>query len=83
MMGATHGARIAVVLRWGSLRPPVSKWSKSGCTLRNPDTSGPHWYCDVVAISFQEGAGYLCEITCAARAPSLLGLGAYRDPAEQ
>lgn len=38
----------------------------------NPDTSGPHWYCDAVAVSFKEKAAYLCEITYAARAPSLL-----------
>lgn len=38
----------------------------------NPDTSGPHWYCDAVAVSFKEQMAYLCEITYAARAPSLL-----------
>lgn len=38
----------------------------------NPDTSGPHWYCDALAVSFKEQAVYLCEITYAARAPSLL-----------
>ena len=39
---------------------------------KNPDTSGPHWYCDALAVSFKEQAAYLCEITYAARAPSLL-----------
>lgn len=31
----------------------------------NPDTSGPHWYCDAVAVNLRESAGYLCEITYA------------------
>lgn len=31
----------------------------------NPDTSGPHWYCDAVAVSIKDNAGYLCEITYA------------------
>ena len=29
----------------------------------NPDTSGPHWYCDAVAVNLQEQKAYLCEIT--------------------
>lgn len=29
----------------------------------NPDTSGPHWYCDAVAVNQRESAIYLCEIT--------------------
>ena len=29
----------------------------------NPDTSGPHWYCDAVAVNLREQKGYLCEIT--------------------
>ena len=29
----------------------------------NPDTSGPHWYCDAVAVNFREKTIYLCEIT--------------------
>ena len=31
----------------------------------NPDTSGPHWYCDAVAVNLQERKAYLCEITYA------------------
>lgn len=31
----------------------------------NPDTSGPHWYCDAVALSLKDQAAYLCEITYA------------------
>lgn len=42
----------------------------------NPDTSGRHWYCDAVEASFQWQIAYLCEITYAARAQSLLAAGA-------
>ena len=38
----------------------------------NPDTSGPHWYCDAVAVSFREQVVYLCEITFATTSSSLL-----------
>jgi len=31
----------------------------------NPDVSGPHWYCDAVAVSLKDSAAYLCEITYA------------------
>lgn len=29
----------------------------------NPDTSGPHWYCDAIAIDFRQKVVYLCEIS--------------------
>jgi hypothetical protein len=29
----------------------------------NPDTSGPHWYCDAVALEFQSSTIFLCEIS--------------------
>jgi hypothetical protein len=29
----------------------------------NPDTSGPHWYCDAVAVNLHKQRAYLCEIT--------------------
>jgi hypothetical protein len=29
----------------------------------NPDTSGPHWYCDAVAVNLREKRVYLCEVT--------------------
>ncbi|MDR6672842.1 hypothetical protein [Xanthomonas sp. 1678] len=59
------------------LRADRALFVNSQCCIQlnegaNPDTSGPHWYCDAVAVSFKERAGYLCEITYAARAPSLL-----------
>jgi hypothetical protein len=29
----------------------------------NPDTSGPHWYCDAVALDLREKTVFLCEIS--------------------
>jgi hypothetical protein len=29
----------------------------------NPDTSGPHWYCDAVAVNFRDSAVFLCEVS--------------------
>jgi hypothetical protein len=31
----------------------------------NPDTSGPHWYCDALAVNFRDETVYLCEISYA------------------
>jgi hypothetical protein len=30
---------------------------------RNPDVSGPHWYCDAVATNFRTKSVFLCEIS--------------------
>jgi hypothetical protein len=38
----------------------------------NPDTSGPHWYCDVVACDFRKHRIYLCEISYGARLADLI-----------
>jgi hypothetical protein len=37
----------------------------------NPDTSGPHWYCDAVAVDFRSKAVFLCEISYSKGLPSL------------
>ena len=37
----------------------------------NPDTSGPHWYCDAVAVNIKNKAAFLCEITYASSPVSL------------
>jgi hypothetical protein len=37
----------------------------------NPDTSGPHWYCDAVALDFRSKQIFLCEISYAARLAGL------------
>jgi hypothetical protein len=29
----------------------------------NPDKSGPHWYCDAIAVDFREKKIYPCEIS--------------------
>jgi hypothetical protein len=29
----------------------------------NPDTSGPHWYCDIAAVNFRDSQVFLCEVT--------------------
>lgn len=33
----------------------------------NPDKSGPHWYCDAVAVDFRNSQVFLCEISYAER----------------
>ena len=37
----------------------------------NPDTSGPHWYCDALAVSIRDCSAFLCEITYASPPNSL------------
>jgi hypothetical protein len=38
----------------------------------NPDKSGPHWYCDAVALDFRRQEIYLCEIFYAANLGALV-----------
>jgi hypothetical protein len=37
----------------------------------NPDKSGPHWYCDAVAVNFRSKEVFLCEISYASELASL------------
>jgi hypothetical protein len=37
----------------------------------NPDTSGPHWYCDAVAVDFRNKHVFLCEISYSAQLSDL------------
>lgn len=58
----------SVVLEY--LRADRSLFVNSQCCIQlnagaNPDTSGPHWYCDAVALSLKAQVAYLCEITYA------------------
>ena len=58
----------SVVLEY--LRADRSLFVNSQCCIQlnagaNPDTSGPHWYCDAIAVSLKAQAAYLCEITYA------------------
>jgi hypothetical protein len=32
---------------------------------QNPDSSGPHWFCDAVAVDFEKHGIFLCEISYA------------------
>jgi hypothetical protein len=37
----------------------------------NPDSSGPHWYCDAVACDIRHNVVFLCEVSYSSRVPSL------------
>src|SRR4051812_3721392 len=47
------------------LRADRSLFINTECCIQlnqgNPDTSGPHWYCDCVAVDFRNKAIFLCE----------------------
>jgi hypothetical protein len=65
----------SIVLEY--LRADRSLFVNSQCCIQlnpgdNPDTSGPHWYCDAIAVSFKRQAAYLCEITYATPPTSLM-----------
>lgn len=52
------------------LRADRAMFVNTECCLQlnaaaNPDNSGPHWYCDAVAVDFRESTVYLCEISYA------------------
>jgi hypothetical protein len=38
----------------------------------NPDSSGPHWYCDAVACDFRERCIFLCEISYSSQLADLV-----------
>jgi hypothetical protein len=37
----------------------------------NPDTTGPHWYCDAVAVDFLHSEVFLCEVSYAEKLAAL------------
>jgi hypothetical protein len=37
----------------------------------NPDPSGPHWYCDAVAVDLRKKAVFLCEVSYSKRLSGL------------
>lgn len=46
----------------------------------NPDTTGPHWYCDAVACDFQHKRVFLCEISYDTHLTALIArLSAWHD----
>jgi hypothetical protein len=59
------------------LRADRSLFVNTECCIQinpgeNPDTSGPHWYCDAVAADFQNQAIFLCEFSYAAALQALI-----------
>ncbi|EHY0932066.1 TPA: hypothetical protein ACMD08_004519 [Vibrio parahaemolyticus] len=59
------------------LRADRSVFVNTQCCIQlfdspNPDKSGPHWYCDLVAVNFKEKQVYLCEVTYSKSLASLL-----------
>lgn len=38
----------------------------------NPDKTGPHWYCDAVAVNFRTREVFLCEVTYSKSLSALL-----------
>lgn len=65
----------SIVLEY--LRADRSLFLNSQCCIQlnpgdNPDTTGPHWYCDAVGVSFKSQAVFLCEITYASPPTSLM-----------
>lgn len=58
------------------LRADRSLFINTQCCIQlnaadNPDTSGPHWYCDAVAADFQNRTIFLCEISYGAQLSDL------------
>lgn len=46
----------------------------------NPDTSGPHWYCDALTVNLPRQRAYLCEVSYAQKLSALRGrLAAWRE----
>lgn len=48
------------------LRADRARFVNTECCIQlnagpNPDKSGPHWYCDAVAVNHRENLVYLCE----------------------
>ena len=59
------------------LRADRSMFLNTQCCIQlnpgpNPDTSGPHWYCDAIAVDFRSSKIFLCEISYSRSLYSLL-----------
>lgn len=59
------------------LRANRSTFINTECCIQlnegdNPDTSGPHWYCDALAVDLKQRKAFLCEVSYA---KSLTALG--------
>lgn len=60
----------------GYLRADRAIFLNTECCIQinegdNPDTSGPHWYCDAVACDFKAKTAFLCEFSYAKGIPKL------------
>ncbi len=58
------------------LRADRSVFVNTECCIQlnegnNPDTSGPHWYCDAVAVDLGTSTIFLCEVTYASQLSGL------------
>lgn len=58
------------------LRADRSVFVNTECCIQlnpgdNPDTSGPHWYCDAAAVDFRSQTVFLCEISYSAQLADL------------
>lgn len=59
------------------LRADRSVFVNTECCIQlndgaNPDASGPHWYCDAVAVDHRDKAVYLCEVSYSKELGALL-----------
>lgn len=59
------------------LRADRSVFVNTECCIQldpgaNPNTSGPHWYCDALALNLREKSVFLCEVTYSQSLDSLL-----------
>src|SRR5690348_10555109 len=50
------------------LRSDRALFINSECCIQlnpvpNPDTSGPHWYCDAIAVDLRGKSIFLCEVS--------------------
>jgi hypothetical protein len=59
------------------LRADRSVFVNTECCIQlneadNPDNSGPHWYCDSIAVNFKKETVYLCEVSYSKTLAALL-----------
>lgn len=59
------------------LRADRSLFLNSECCIQlnpgdNPDTTGPHWFCDILACDLRQKQAFLCEITFSRSMSALL-----------
>ena len=60
------------------LRANRGTYVNSECCIQlnpgeNPDTTGPHWFCDALAVQLPSRTAYLCEVSFAKELSALRG----------